>query len=200
VSLNLGATTPGRRSRSPEAVSGMASETCGAHSRRACDGQLRELPDESEHCCVTSPPYYGLRSYGTKPQIWAGDPNCQHEFGQARPNKPNQERENGQICQSRRHRGACATPACQRSAGAHSATVAHDVGTSASPTPELFIRHMLEVFREVRRVLRNNATCWVCPPHPGRVAATTKTALRCVRVADVNPTTQRTFQPSSWRG
>lgn len=25
---------------------------------------LRELPDESVNCCVTSPPYYGLRDYG----------------------------------------------------------------------------------------------------------------------------------------
>lgn len=25
--------------------------------------QLRMLPDASVHCCVTSPPYYGLRSY-----------------------------------------------------------------------------------------------------------------------------------------
>ena len=24
---------------------------------------LRELPDESVHMCVTSPPYYGLRTY-----------------------------------------------------------------------------------------------------------------------------------------
>ena len=26
---------------------------------------LRTLPDESMHCCVTSPPYWGLRDYGT---------------------------------------------------------------------------------------------------------------------------------------
>jgi DNA modification methylase len=25
--------------------------------------RLKEIPDESVHCCVTSPPYYGLRSY-----------------------------------------------------------------------------------------------------------------------------------------
>ena len=24
---------------------------------------LRELPDETFHCCVTSPPYWGLRQY-----------------------------------------------------------------------------------------------------------------------------------------
>lgn len=31
--------------------------------------RLRELPDESVHCCVTSPPYYGLRDYGVEGQL-----------------------------------------------------------------------------------------------------------------------------------
>lgn len=31
--------------------------------------QLRTLPDESVQCCVTSPPYWGLRDYGTKGQL-----------------------------------------------------------------------------------------------------------------------------------
>lgn len=30
---------------------------------------LRTLPDESVNCCVTSPPYYGLRDYGAEGQI-----------------------------------------------------------------------------------------------------------------------------------
>ncbi len=28
-----------------------------------CLEQLKNLPDASVQCCVTSPPYYGLRSY-----------------------------------------------------------------------------------------------------------------------------------------
>jgi len=31
--------------------------------------QLRLLPADSVHCCVTSPPYYGLRDYGVASQI-----------------------------------------------------------------------------------------------------------------------------------
>jgi len=31
--------------------------------------RLGELPDESVHCCVTSPPYFGLRDYGAAGQI-----------------------------------------------------------------------------------------------------------------------------------
>lgn len=30
---------------------------------------LRTLPDESVHCCVTSPPYWGLRDYGVPGQL-----------------------------------------------------------------------------------------------------------------------------------
>src|SRR5271157_2627802 len=43
--------------------------------------KLRELPDESVHCVVTSPPYYGLRDYGVEPQVWGGEPGCEHEWG-----------------------------------------------------------------------------------------------------------------------
>lgn len=34
---------------------------------------LRCLPDESVHCCVTSPPYYALRDYGVEGQIGRED-------------------------------------------------------------------------------------------------------------------------------
>ena len=34
-----------------------------------CLEVLKTLPDESIHCCVTSPPYYALRDYGMEEQI-----------------------------------------------------------------------------------------------------------------------------------
>jgi DNA modification methylase len=47
--------------------------------------QLRTLPDESVQCCVTSPPYWGLRDYGTA--SWnGGEPECQHRIGGQVPN------------------------------------------------------------------------------------------------------------------
>jgi DNA modification methylase len=40
--------------------------------------RLREMPDRSVQCVVTSPPYYGLRDYGT--DVWeGGDPDCDHQ-------------------------------------------------------------------------------------------------------------------------
>ena len=39
--------------------------------------RLRELPAESVHCVVTSPPYWGLRSY--EGDTWdGGDASCDH--------------------------------------------------------------------------------------------------------------------------
>ena len=38
---------------------------------------LRTMPDESVHCVITSPPYWGLRDYGTAD--WeGGDVDCDH--------------------------------------------------------------------------------------------------------------------------
>ncbi|NPX71451.1 site-specific DNA-methyltransferase, partial [Pseudomonas aeruginosa] len=34
-----------------------------------CLHELQTLPDESVHCCITSPPYFGLRDYGVDGQI-----------------------------------------------------------------------------------------------------------------------------------
>lgn len=66
-----------------------------------CLDRLRELPDESVHCCVTSPPYWGLRDYGCAGQI------------------------------------------------------------GLEKTPQEYVAKMVEVFSEVRRVLRDDGTCWV---------------------------------------
>src|SRR5712691_7855572 len=45
-----------------------------------CRAVLATLPSESVHCCVTSPPYWGLRDYKIPPSIWGGDATCEHAF------------------------------------------------------------------------------------------------------------------------
>ena len=57
---------------------------------------LKTLPDESVNCCVTSPPYWGLRDYGVTGQL------------------------------------------------------------GLERTPEEYVAHLVEIFRDVRRVLRGN--------------------------------------------
>jgi len=111
--------------------------------------QLRLLPDESVHMCVTSPPYYGLRDYGTA--RWeGGDPACSHrapdEAGVT--NKPT----SGQ----REHAGRFAGPSCQR-CGARRI----DSQIGLEPTPDEYIAALVAVFRETRRVLRPDGTLWL---------------------------------------
>ena len=44
---------------------------------------LKNIPDESIDCIVTSPPYWGLRFYGEETKtIWDGNPDCEHEWGE----------------------------------------------------------------------------------------------------------------------
>jgi DNA modification methylase len=63
--------------------------------------KLADLADETFHCCVTSPPYWGMRDYGYDGQI------------------------------------------------------------GAEPRIQDYIEHLVAVFREVRRVLRNDGTLWL---------------------------------------
>lgn len=63
--------------------------------------KLKGLPDVSVDCCITSPPYFGLRDYGVEGQI------------------------------------------------------------GLEPTPDEYVAKLVEVFREVRRVLKKDGTCWL---------------------------------------
>lgn len=66
-----------------------------------CLKVLKKFPDKSVNCCVTSPPYYGLRDYGNDGQI------------------------------------------------------------GLEETPEAYVQKMVEVFREVKSVLRDDGTLWL---------------------------------------
>lgn len=125
--------------------------------------RLRELPDESVHCVVTSPPYYGLRSYGTEPQVWGGDPTCEHvwheserSFEQGNKRKPS---DDGIAGRNRAGDKAVPVRIIASEGFCHCGAWRGDLGLE--PTPSLYLKHMVEVFREVRRVLRKDGTCWV---------------------------------------
>jgi site-specific DNA-methyltransferase (cytosine-N4-specific) len=108
--------------------------------------QLRLLPDESVNCCVTSPPYYGLRDYGTA-QWDGGDDGCRHLMPAtgASQNKGN----NGKF--GAPYRDECGHCGARR--------IDRQIGLEASP--DEYIATLVEVFREVRRVLRADGTLWL---------------------------------------
>ena len=118
--------------------------------------QLALLPDESVHCVVTSPPYWGLRDYGTG--SWdGGDPDCDHTVSTA-PGRQHRPHWRWGVAKRPTTRAGQAT--VRDVCGKCGATrVDQQLGLEA--TPDLFVQRMVEVFREVRRVLRRDGTCWV---------------------------------------
>jgi DNA modification methylase len=95
--------------------------------------QLKTLEPNTVQTCITSPPYWGLRAYGTPPQVWLSSrfeaADCEHT--------------------GFRDDGTC--EACGSWRG--------ELGLE--PTPQLYVEHLVSVFREVRRVLRPDGTLWL---------------------------------------
>lgn len=124
----------------------------------ACLELLRAMPAESVRCCVTSPPYWGLRDYGTA--TWDGGSDaCEHKgppmqsgkstlvgngHGAGKPLSPTlqEQRQPGRdVCRCGARR------------------VDQQLGLER--TPEEYVARLVDVFREVRRVLTDDGTLWL---------------------------------------
>ena len=147
---------------------------------------LRTLPDESVQCCITSPPYWGLRDYQIAPCVWpaqglrnagedarvtagreAGATNCAHEWmteemptevgkgNWAQGTNGRGEVQPGGVDAKREPIRSVALVGFCRRCGAWRGCL------GLEPTPELYVEHMVTVFREVRRVLRGDGTLWL---------------------------------------
>ena len=120
---------------------------------------LRGMPDQSIQCCVTSPPYWGLRSYKTEPQVWGGVDACVHEWGDPTraPYANNLPGPNGRV-----KNGTCGNQDRPKETGPFCLICGAWRGElGLEPTPELYVAHLVTIFREVRRVLRNDGTLWL---------------------------------------
>lgn len=113
--------------------------------------ELKKMPSESIDCCITSPPYWGLRDYGTAK--WeGGDKNCSHK----RDSKVSAKGETGSDNVSGGIGDAIYKDKCFR-CGA----IRQDNQLGLEKTPEEYVTKMVEVFREVKRVLKKEGTCWL---------------------------------------
>lgn len=104
---------------------------------------MQQMPSESIDCVVTSPPYWALRDFGVAPTVWGGDPSCDHRW-------------------------VLRTPGRRRSTSSRSARGRFCAGCDAwlgslglEPTPDLFVAHMVDFFRGVRRLLKPTGTLWL---------------------------------------
>ena len=131
------------------------------------DARSIPLPDQSVHCVVTSPPYWGLRDYQLPTTVWGGDPACGHtwEFvsgesevgtvnwgqatndgGESQPGGPEFARE---PIPGSEQTGSCS----QCGAWRGSLGLEPDVGQ--------YVSHLSQVFEEIHRVLRDDGVLWV---------------------------------------
>jgi len=121
---------------------------------------LKTFPDECIDTCVTSPPYYGLRNYGEGTiKIWGGNPDCQHEWLNTPPRRRRhpEDVKNLNSKQATNCGANCELPTqniCAK-CGAWRGQL------GLEPTPEMYVEHLVEIFREVRRVLKKTGTLWL---------------------------------------
>jgi DNA modification methylase len=136
-----------------------------------CLESLRTLETETIHCVVTSPPYWGLRDYESEPAVWGGDQGCPHNW------EPTVLTRKGSTHGSSTSTLQAPGPKTYIAGAAHDeeAPKNHRLDESATcsmcgawqgqlglePTPEQYIRNVVEVFVEVRRVLRSDGSLWL---------------------------------------
>jgi DNA modification methylase len=120
-----------------------------------CRVTLPTLEPNSVQACITSPPYYGLRDYGTEPLVWGGNAEHAHEWEHThRLQRSGVNHDGGAGYREREDRRyIVASTICPCGAWRGS--------LGLEPTPDLFVEHMVEVFREVRRVLRDDGVLWL---------------------------------------
>ena len=115
-----------------------------------CREVLGTLPDASVHMCCTSPPYYGLRDYGTA--TWeGGEAGCDHKHQLGGEGEKSAKQNTSAGMQSVAYRSNC------RKCGA--ARIDSQIGLEE--TPDAYVAKLVAVFREVRRVLADDGTLWL---------------------------------------
>jgi hypothetical protein len=123
-----------------------------------CREVLATLPAASVQCVVTSPPYLGLRDYQTG-EWRGGDSVCDHVVGEIRTGlgmaKLGAQYRGGGVKASEPKpmmaKGTC--PRC--------GAVRVDAQIGLEPTLDGYVAEMVTVFREVRRVLRDDGVVYL---------------------------------------
>jgi len=126
---------------------------------------LRQIPDGVFQVCVTSPPYFGLRNYDAPTSIWGGDATCEHDWDKERTRKQSPQRDHapdGGFGNTRGQESWRVGAAYEISAGSTCTKCGAWAGCIGNePNPGMYVAHLVEVFREVRRVMRPDAVCFV---------------------------------------
>ena len=118
-----------------------------------CRDSLRQMKEEGikVQMCVTSPPYYGLRDYGTGTWI-GGDKDCSHK----RDSKHSDKTITGHANKDLTVGDAIYKTICPKCGAERK-----DLQIGLEETPQQFINNLVEVFACVWDVLADDGTLWV---------------------------------------
>ena len=112
--------------------------------------KLKTLPDESVQMCVTSPPYWGLRDYGTAD--WkGGSEECDHKRRELRNDAVKLDITTMLATKGFQYTGKC--PKC--------GAVRIDDQLGLEKTPDEYISNMADLFDEVKRVLKQDGVLFL---------------------------------------
>jgi DNA modification methylase len=120
-----------------------------------CIDVLPTLRAASVQCVVTSPPYYGLRDYGTAAWL-GGDPDCDHVqrnmiTAGMDGSSQNSQREGRTPPPDILYKNTCGKCGAQREDG--------QIGLEESPAA--YVANLVAVFRGLRHVLRDDGVIWL---------------------------------------
>ena len=122
-----------------------------------CRDVLKGMMAGSVHTCITSPPYYGQRDYGIEPVVWGGDANCDHVWGEQHTQHQRGKVGNNSTLDGGPQSGGdegrvqnVSTGQFCQLCGAWNGCLGNE------PDPAMYVAHLVEVAREIRRVLRDD--------------------------------------------
>jgi len=120
---------------------------------------LKEMPSRSIDVACTSPPYWGLRDYGQSTSVvWGGNSNCEHEWNIGQGKKINNVSGNPEFSRPWREQSTSkvftVSNICSK-CGAWKGQL------GLEPHPQMYIDHLVTIFREVKRVLKDSGSFWL---------------------------------------
>jgi len=127
------------------------------------------MPSESVDCVITSPPYYGLRTYDVE-TIFGGNPSCEHEWSEesvGRTDYTGFERsrrslnKTAEVLDGHPRFTTSQPPPVEKKSHFCVKCGAWKGQLGLEPSWQMYVEHLVELFREVKRVLKKTGSLWL---------------------------------------
>ena len=120
---------------------------------------LRKLPSNSVDCVICSPPYWGKREYPEADTIWGGSESCNHEWTDELIVRV---RGVAGVGNTGNHSKVIPGQGTHQRYGKFCKKCGAWYGQlGLEPTVEMYVDHLIQIFREVKRVLKPTGNVFV---------------------------------------